>query len=811
MARRVPIIYSGISFLIAFAVSMAISGWFRQFTLLQGNHMKSVLVILSQAFICLALGAWIFGVVADKVKNPLYTYFIIVSISTLYIFFQQPLFRIITDYNNIIVNKLIPLILLFIPLSFISGTLPLLSRYYIRNINHAGILMSNALFSLSAGIVTAVMIAVLFLVPSYGINSLHITAGISLLASLALVLFTLLKNDKTGQSPALRSNATLIKNPIRFRRKRIVLETGAKLTRAMLYGSVFQAFSFSSMLIIYLRLLIKYNYLNPVFFYSVVLITIFTGVAAGTVLYGTIADKPANKYLTLAILQIIAGISSLLSFALQQFLAPDIFEGISKGSGIWELAFHHVVLFSLLVFIPSVIHGMSLPLAGRLYPKRLAHIGKTFGKLTSFVLLSLLAGIIFTSLILIPLIGIHASFIFLSLLIVLSGTYLIVRDSRLIRGFRFAFAFSALLVFMLILVALRMLNISQHNRASEGLYEGSTSSVSLIQNHDSASKSVFINGDYFFGTDDVSLIEQNLSAYIPLLIRPETKSAYVIGFGTGITASILEKSGVTEILITETSPELIRLSSSVFSDENSDVLTEAAVSIRVIDPRTGLLKTGAFDLILSGSEQLLLYPGRYTKDFLKLCYNNLSDNGLYCQVLQYERIDSIVTMTIYKGCAEIFEHVSMWYLSPGRLLIVGSKNAQTPEYCQVNRSFELHQNDFEKIGISEVDEFLAHFLFRGDPFSIENVPENTDLHPQLEFRHSFDEFASGSLNYLVTFVNPGKSFFISDSCTYRHDQILSKIASFNRLLLRDVSPSYSISRHVTDSSLMNGSPFLQYP
>jgi len=823
MIRRVPFLFFLVTVLMAFAASLVLGGWFRQLAHVYGMHANSTVTLLAECFICLSLGCAVFGRIADKVKKPLNLYIILGAVSALYIFLQKPIFDLINElyagraqaagFSNNMLRWSLPFLFMIVPLSFISGMLPLLIRYFIKSINHAGIYVSATLFSISIGIVMAIVISVLFLVPYFGIASLYIAGGTAIIASLAFILIRMLKRNETNVQQAPAPNQTVTHTPIRFKKKRIVLEAGAKLTRAMLYGSVFQAFSFSSFLIIYLRILVKFNHANPVFFYTSVLAIVFSGTAVGSALYRIVADKPANKYLTLAILQIIGGIASLLSFVLLQIMAPSIFESIHETESFAGQIIPQLILNSLLVFIPSVIHGMSFPLAGRLYPKRLQQIGKTFGHLCSFILLSLLAGIIITPLLLIPLIGIHPAFIFLSMIIVMSGIYLIIRDSRLIRGFRLAFAFAAILVFVLIVTTLRMLNISQRNRATDGLFEGSTASVRFISNSN-GTKSVYISGDYYFGTSRESIKEQILTASIPAFISRDVQSALVIGFNTGIAASLLNDYKISKIHISEMSPEVIRLSSTAFADENNDILTGARVTINVEDARSYLYRTEeSYDLIISGTEQVLLYPGKYTSEFLRICYGKLSDMGMFCQAFPYNRINREAFISFYKTFAAVFNYTSIWYVSPESVLIIGSKTDQTLEYCSLTSYFDRLSGIFrlDSIGISDPESLLAHFILKDDPFGNSGVVKNSDFFPEFEFRYSFRESQTDSMFFLNLYTAPLSSFRVSDTCRMDTAGMAGRIVRISLSLMQRVSPSSDVQPHVDGSSASNGSPFQQYP
>ncbi len=807
MNRRVPPLFTLLLLFLFIATCLAMAGWYRHFTVNFGTDMKSVTIIIAQFFLCLIPGSWICGFIADKVKKPLLIYIILSGIVAVLFFFQAPLSNLI--YSTTMYATFCPFVLMIIPLSILTGSIPFLVRYFIDSINNAGVFMSRILFSISLAVIISVLLSVLVIIPLFGIQSLFTTGGIALVIAIGVSVLHISKGGATSAQPSLsKPEAT---KRLRFRKKRIVLETGAKLTRSMLYGSVFQAFCFAALLIIYFRILINYNHLDQVIFFAVLFVVVFAGVSAGSLLYGVVADKPANKYLTLAILQILAGITGIFSFAFYQFLAPDLFLEIHESKSFADLSLRHILLHSLIAFTPSVIHGISLPLAGRLYPKRIQQIGRTFGQLGALILTGLFTGLVITPMILIPIIGTNASYIVICLFIVLSGVYLIVRDSRLIRAFRLAFVFSTLLVFVLVLVLLRVLNVSQRNKVSDGIFEGSTLGVHYVTD-DNNSKLVYINNVYYFGTDLESLREQILSASISLSVRPYINSAFLLGFNTGVTPSIFEHYGMAEIRITDVSPELIRLSASAFSDENEDIFTNSSVQIGLSDPRAQLVNySGSYDLIYSGSEQILLYPSRYTTDFLQICRDKLTENGIYAQVLPYYRMDSISLLTFLKNTDNVFQYLDVWYLSKGRILIIASQQELNPEYCEISAVIEKLRNPWlNEISIPDPEHLLAHYLFSGFPLENVILPRNTDNHPQLRFRLALSNVHRYEPDFTAIKIN-SPPIKIADTCNVSIENVLRETSVLNRSLMQKSSLSRDVEPHVSDSSALQEQPFLRYP
>jgi spermidine synthase len=421
-------------------------------------------------------------------------------------------------------------------------------------------------------------------------------------------------------------------------------------------------------------------------------------------------------------------------------------------------------------------------------------------------------GITFTPFVFIPLFGIQLTFFLLSLMVLLSGIFLIFRDSRLIRGFRFGYAFSAFLLFILATGVFRMVQSGHRDQTVDRTLEGSTSSVKVLTLED-GSRSVFIDGDYYFGTDINSRKEQILSAGIPFLIHPQINSALVIGFGTGITAAVLDKFDIGKIFITEIYPEIVRLSSDVFADENNDILTSSRVNISIDDARSFLIKTNRqFDVITFGADQLIKFPGRYTGEFYRICHDKLTDDGMMCQIIPENSLSNTEFLALYHSCADIFKYISFWHLSPSKLLMISSKQDYHVDFCRISNSFGTYntQTLFESIKIYDPESFVAHMISQDELMTTDNSARNTDNMPLVEFEHKLHK--NGDITGLI---KSGRDYSeiieFTPDCTIDSAAVISKIKQINQSLLRQVSPFSSKElRHDVDFFEQTGLLIRQY-
>jgi predicted membrane-bound spermidine synthase len=457
---------------------------------------------------------------------------------------------------------------------------------------------------------------------------------------------------------------------------------------------------------------------------------IMSGIITGGLLYKKVSEKPVNKYMTLATLQITTGFVLVLSYILMRVLsasqqtATKLMHPENAGS------LPGMILTSAsLLFFPALLYGLSLPLAGKLYPKRLQQVATAFGKLVASFCFSAAFGILVTIFVLTPLFGIQLTYLLFAFITLLSGIYLIFRDSRLIRLFRFSYAVAAVFLFLALAVSFRLTEKIQVARSAIRTIEGKSATFSAISDSNGAVK-VLLNGKYFFGTDSSSFKAQKLSAYLPLLVNPKIDSALVIGFGTGITASIFETWGVEEVIISDKYPEAIRLSADVFADINNDILTSSRVRISSEDARSFLDHTKSnFDLIVTPFDQSVKMPGLFTTGFYRLCAGKMSDQAVLCQVLPANE----KSKSVLKSCSTIFPVVSLWYVSPDYLILLASNDRKKTDLCKFSEAFFMQNANqpWNAIGIPDVETLLAHVLMTDSQVRefTGGIPENTDYDP----------------------------------------------------------------------------------
>ncbi len=393
-----------------------------------------------------------------------------------------------------------------------------------------------------------------------------------------------------------------------------------------------------------------------------------------------------------------------------------------------------------------------------------------------------LFGIVITHYILLPFISSFYSVFVLIGVSLLSGIFLLFRDSRLIRGFRLSYtAISVACLTGILFGAVKLGWIHPGNDESliTQKQEGSNALVTL-RNLKGGTSGLYIDGVI----NQVMEKEQDqmLPAIFSCVMGQPAKSSLVIGFGTGVVASTLEDCDIPSIYIAEVYPELLTLSANAFSEENQDILTSSRVNIAIEDARLFLASnTASFDLITSGYTNFQNTPSFFTSGFYRTCYARISNQGLLTQVIPLSGINKQEFRSLIRACIDVFPEVSLWYLSPGKAMLLALKKRYNTNYCAINQRFITidHFGRYSKPGIATTESLIGKRLMDDRQLRIfaEGAPANTDDHPYLEFSRTRADYTDPELiNQLIRDMNSSRNPYFTDSnCTFDNAEVRQKI------------------------------------
>ena len=116
---------------------------------------------------------------------------------------------------------------------------------------------------------------------------------------------------------------------------------------------------------------------NTAYAFSAMLTTFLLGLGVGGVLVGTVGHRWKRLWFGFGLIEVLIGTSALASLVIFATLStPDRFDN-SSATPVWfKFAYSFLVMF-----VPTVLMGMLLPLAGRILVRRTSATGRGVGRL----------------------------------------------------------------------------------------------------------------------------------------------------------------------------------------------------------------------------------------------------------------------------------------------------------------------------------------------------------------------------------------------------------------------------------------------
>src|SRR5574338_267480 len=207
-----------------------------------------------------------------------------------------------------------------------------------------------------------------------------------------------------------------------------------------------------------------------------------------------------------------------------------------------------------------------------------------------------------------------------------------------------------------------------------------------------------------------------MMALVPALLADDASRAFVIGYGTGVTAGELAALAETrEITVAEISRGVLR-AAPLFDYGNQSASRNPKVHVTRGDAYRALLRSeGRFGVISSepsnpwgvGIEML------FSREFLEAARARLAPGGVYAQWMHLYEIDEETVDIVLRTYAQVFDHVAVWFtMGPDVLLLGFQSDAHALDVERIAERFA--QPDFTagfgRAGIHSVDALLAHEL-----------------------------------------------------------------------------------------------------
>ncbi len=290
--------------------------------------------------------------------------------------------------------------------------------------------------------------------------------------------------------------------------------------------------------------------------------------------------------------------------------------------------------------------------------------------------------------------------------------------------------------------------------------EGRNATVSVWESE--SGRSLKLNGKAD-ASDHGDMATQLMLGLAPALARPEARSAFVIGHGSGVTASVLAAvPGMERVRIVELEPAVLTMD-RYFTHVNDSVLHRPAVRAIVDDARSALqLSRERFDVIVSepSNPWVAGVATLYTPEFFGVVRSRLADDGVFGQWIQLYQLPLPVVAGIVRSIRAVFPHVQLWFGSPHDVIVLASREPFREDPAWRGRlvgpggALALPARDW--LGVEQPDDVRGRFLFADSGTALlvaRAALHHTDDRPALEYvaaRRFLDgEGVSGILDSLI--------------------------------------------------------------
>lgn len=771
--------------------------WTRMLVLVFGTTTFAVSTVLTAFMAGLGFGAFLFGRIVDKWQRPLLLYGLLELLIGLYALLVPDLFQGLVPLYRILWQQFAPSFYLFsllrfllasavllLPTTLMGGTLPALSRFYVKKRETVG-LHVGFLYGLNTlGAVLGAAAAGFLLLPEVGMErAMWVAVSLNLAVSLfALVVATKEEPSKKGVRPVrqLESKPALPEPPSGTLPPSLVL---AALATFGLSGFAAMAYE-----VAWTRLLSLI--LGPsTYAFTTMLVAFLTGLALGGLLMAGAVDRLPRPLLILALLELGIGLSAFFGqrfFGELPYLSLLLFRSFSAQPNL--LLVSQSLLAFLVMFVPTLLMGAVFPVVVRISTDHLAKVGRLVGNAYAVNTVGTVAGSFASGFLLLPTLGIQGTIALAIGLNLFLGFLLLFFDQRkgsaarhasvggevdtglklkgrLLLGAGTATAFVLFVAFAFPAAwDPRVMTSGVYKEAPlflrlypspREVFHRITSQFKLLFYREGVGATVTVverpSLEYaphlslaLDGKVDASTASdmptQVLSGHLPFLIGEKAEKVLVIGLASGMTVGAVAQHPVKRITVVEIEPAVVE-ASHLFDPFNHRPLEDPRVNLIVDDGRNYLLAAKErFDVIISEpSNPWMSGPAKlFTKEFFELGKDRLTKDGIFVQWLQLYGMEPSHLKALVRTFHSVFPHLLIFQTAEGDLLLLGSGRPLVIDLERLAQRMLAPKiaSDLARVGIRDPLDLLVKFRLGSaeiDAYVGLSGPLNTDDNGLIEF------------------------------------------------------------------------------
>ncbi len=733
--------------------------WQRMLTLVFGLQTMSVAAVLAAFLAGLALGARLFGGLADRVRRPGWLYAVVEAgigmAGWASGYFIEPLLRVFVSIHrgvdpgwltSNLIRFALAFVALVVPSVLIGATVPIMARLVAQwsGSSSAGFGRFYAVNTLGA--VAGAALSGFYLLRELGVQA-SLQAAIA--ANGVVVLLALMAGGRAAiksQSSKFRAERPEARDPAHRRPRRFAL-LAAALTGALALGYE----------VAWLRLLAVYT-LNSVYVFTMVLTVYLAALSVGTAIATRLLRR--SRADSLWLLSAVQALLALFGPLLLAF-APMSARLQVGAAGQTELEIFTIeyLLAVAMVFVPTVLIGMALPLLVDLYAGGVETSGRDVGRVYAWNSIGTILGAATTGALLIPLAGVRGTLLLLcGLNLIIAASAQVIDGTRPQPLARFGravvpYAAAVLVLILAICPPVHRFYRPDPDPGETVLYyaEGPSAIVHVSefergdQSNSDRYRKLFVDSKAVAGTYDEIVTDQKMLAHLPLLLHPSPQRVLTVGFGTGGTSFSMLQHKV-EVHCAEIEP-WVPQAFDLFASENALIVgpKHDRHDFRLIldDARSWLhAAPEPYDVIVTDVTSIQ-YRGNgnlYTTDYFELMKSRLTPEGVTAAWVPATGITPQQLKILVRTFQSVYPHTSVWYMinmATDFVILVGTPQPLAIDLADWSRrmSSTLVARDLVRVGFDNAYKLAACLLLAEGDVAIYagSGPLHTDDRPILDY------------------------------------------------------------------------------
>ena len=712
-------------FLSGMAALLYQTAWMRQLSVVFGTSELAVATVLTAYMFGLSLGAYIAGKYIHKITKPLLVYGLLeggIAVAAVLVPFLLKLFDQLnilflggqsmppeaSGFGQLLFYFLSTLLVLVIPTALMGATLPLLSKFVVKNDQQVGTHIGGLYAINTFGAVAGTLFAAFILLPNISLFHTLLVGAVMNLGVLVLIM------NIVKHKPEAETEDDFVEDQCLKISKESFFARNAWILPLMTVSGV-ATFTYE---VLWTRL-IGHILGGSVPAFAVMLASFLVGIAAGSAVASRFAKTQDQAKKAFVIAQLGIALFSAFTYYMIENSLPE-------QGGLFKNA-----LLSFALILPSTLFiGATFPLAVRIFSENEKDAPSASAKVYAWNTIGAIFGATLAGFFLIPLLKYSGAIqiaVLVNLFLALLAIILISSNLRNNLGIKIASLLTFVLVFSLyepaepekIVSFSPFSGINDLERDQVKYYDVGRSSTVLLFNQRNGYRLTNNGLPESFITKKGELRNRRLPtqmlSILPVIANPEAKSMLVAGFGGGVVVENLPPS-IEYVDVVELEPKVIEANRAVANVRQFDPLADDRVNIIYNDARNALHLTDndkKYDIIVSqpshpwtaGASHL------YTEEYIQLVEDHLEESGVFLQWMNTSFVDTYLLKSLSATLANVFDHVQVYQLSSRSLYFLASNKSLNIEQRLLEEQDSILSDDFYRsIGYASAETFLASLV-----------------------------------------------------------------------------------------------------